>query len=94
MEDKKALRLGHAYEEDMEREALGDMLSYGNKGIEKHSNALISGDFKELREVYFLKGQIAGIMDMLARPQKVIRQMREVQKKRAEQEKKKKEKKE
>lgn len=90
MEDRQALKLGHAYEEEMKMEAMSDLLGYASEEARKHSENLINGDFETMKQVYFLKGQIAGLATVGARPLKVIKQMKEAKEKlRKEEEKKK-----
>lgn len=40
--------------------------------INRVSGQLISGDFRDLKEVYFLKGQLIGLAKSQSRPKKIL----------------------
>ena len=91
MKNREILRKAEILEDGISSEFWKDVSDFIGQEVNRVSAALIKGDFEELKEVYFLKGQLIGLAKPLSYPKKIIKRKNELEKE-AEEKKKKKEK--
>jgi len=88
MKNKEIVKKAEILEGGISSEFWKDVSDFIRQEISKVSTEIIKGDFEELKEVYFLKGQLIGLAKPLSYPQKIIKRKNELEQE-AEQKKKK-----
>lgn len=90
MKNREILRKAEILEDGISSEFWKDVSDFISQEINRVSAELIRGDFQELKEVYFLKGQLIGLAKPLSYPKKIIKRKNELEKEAEEKRKKKK----
>jgi len=90
MENKETLRKGKILEDGISSEFWKDVSGFISQEINRVSEEIIRGDFQELKEVYFLKGQLIGLAKAKSYPSRTIKRKNELEKEAEEKKKKKK----
>lgn len=70
--EEEVLKLGKVYEVGFGQEFFQKLCQYGNRKLSQLHKELIYGDQNSLDKVYFLKGQIVGLLDIMGQPEKII----------------------
>lgn len=90
--EQQILEEGKVYEAGFQTEFFTNLSGYGTRRLNQLYRELIYGDQDTLHKVYFLKGQIVGILDIMGEPEKAIGKRNRIIEDRDERAKKKKEK--
>lgn len=80
MKNKEIIKKAEILEGGISTEFWKDVSDFINQEINKISTALIKSDFEDLKEVYFLKGQLIGLAKPFSYPKKIIKQKNELEK--------------
>lgn len=70
--EKEILELGKLYKVGIGTEFFKKTSEYGSRKVSQLCRELIFGDQETLSDVYFLKGQIVGSLDMTGHPGRVV----------------------
>ena len=92
MENKEVMRIGEILEGGVSTEFWKEESGYIREQLAIVSEALVKSDFDEMKQVYFLKGQVIGLAKALSFPKKTIKRWKELVEKAEEKAKKKKKK--
>ena len=90
MKNKEVIKKAEILEGGISTEFWKEELAFINQEKARVSEAIIKGDFDELKELYFLKGQLIGLAKASSYPTKTIKRKNELEKEAEEKKKKKK----
>jgi len=79
MKNKEIIKKAEILEGGISSEFWKDVSDYISQQINKVSEEIIKGDFGDLKEVYFLKGQLIGLAKASSYPKKIIKRKNELE---------------
>lgn len=74
------MKKGEILEDGISGEFWKTIKEYVSQEINKVSEEMIKGDFNDLKELYFLKGQLIGLAKPLSYPKKIIKHKKDLEK--------------
>ena len=80
MKNKEIVKKAEILEGGISTEFWKDVSDFINQEINRVSEEIIRGDFEELKQLYFLKGQLIGLAKALSYPKKIIKRKNELEK--------------
>jgi len=80
MKNKEIIEKGEILEGGISTPFWKEVSGFISREINKVSTAIIKGDFDELKELYFLKGQLIGLAKASSYPKKTIKRKNELEK--------------
>jgi len=92
MKNKEIVKKAEILEGGISSEFWKDVSDFISQEINRVSAEIIKGDFNELKELYFLKGQLIGLAKPLSYPKRIIKRKNDLEKEAEEKKEKKKEK--
>jgi len=79
MKNKEVVKKAEILEGGISSEFWKDVSGFISQEISRVSEEIIRGDFNELKELYFLKGQLIGLAKPLSYPKKIIKRKNELE---------------
>jgi len=79
MEDKETIKKAEILEGGISTAFWKEVSGFIGQEIARVSEAIIKGDFDEMKELYFLKGQIIGLAKASSYPKKIINRKNELE---------------
>ena len=79
MKNKQYIEKGEILEGGISTAFWKEVSGFINREINRVSEAIIKGDFDELKELYFLKGQLIGLAKASSYPKKTIKRKNELE---------------
>ena len=80
MKNKEVIKKAEILEGGISTEFWKDVSGFISQEINRVSEEIIRGDFEELKELYFLKGQLIGLAKASSYPRKTIKRKNELEK--------------